>query len=64
VVIRVTDDSPGIPDGDVSILFEPFFRVDRPSSKQRGGFGLGLTISKRIVKAHRGTIAAENNESS
>jgi signal transduction histidine kinase len=61
VVIRVTDDGPGIPEDDKTSLFEPFFRVDRSRSKKTGGYGLGLSISKRIVEAHGGTIAAENN---
>jgi len=61
VVIRVTDDGPGIPERDRPSLFEPFFRVDRSRSKKTGGYGLGLSIAKRIVEAHGGTIAAENN---
>ncbi len=60
VVIRVTDDGPGIPDADIPSLFEPFFRVDRSRSKKTGGYGLGLSIAKRIVEAHGGTIAVEN----
>jgi len=64
VVIRVSDDGPGIPDGDASNLFEPFFRVDRSRSKKTGGYGLGLSICKRIVEAHGGTIAVENNHAS
>jgi len=61
VVIRVTDDGPGIPARDMQSLFEPFFRVDRSRSKKTGGYGLGLSISKRIVEAHGGTIAVEHN---
>jgi signal transduction histidine kinase len=61
VIIRVTDDGPGIPKADIPKLFEPFFRVDRSRSKKTGGYGLGLSISKRIVEAHGGTIAVENN---
>jgi signal transduction histidine kinase len=61
VVIRVTDDGPGIPESDVLNVFEPFFRVDRSRSRKSGGYGLGLSISKRIVEAHGGTIAVENN---
>jgi signal transduction histidine kinase len=60
VIIRVTDDGPGIPESDVANLFEPFFRVDRSRSKKTGGYGLGLSISKRIVEAHGGTIGVEN----
>jgi signal transduction histidine kinase len=61
VVIRVTDDGVGIPEDDKANLFEPFFRVDRSRSKKTGGYGLGLSISKRIIEAHGGTIAVENN---
>jgi len=61
VIIRVADDGPGIPERDMPSLFEPFFRVDRSRSKKTGGYGLGLSIAKRIVEAHAGTIAAENN---
>lgn len=60
LVIRVSDDGPGIPERDMPNLFEPFFRVDRSRSKKTGGYGLGLSIAKRIVEAHGGTIAAEN----
>jgi signal transduction histidine kinase len=59
VVIRVTDDGPGIPADDLANLFEPFFRVDRSRSRKTGGYGLGLSIAKRIVEAHGGTIGVE-----
>ena len=61
VTVRVTDDGPGIPETDLASLFEPFFRVDRSRSKKSGGYGLGLSICKRILEAHGGTITAENN---
>ena len=61
VVVRVTDDGPGIPEEDLTNLFEPFFRVDRSRSKKSGGYGLGLSICKRVLEAHGGTIAVENN---
>jgi signal transduction histidine kinase len=60
-VVRVTDDGPGIPETELASLFEPFFRVDRSRSKKTGGYGLGLSICKRILEAHGGGIAAENN---
>jgi len=59
VVVRVTDDGVGIPDGDVDRVFEPFFRVDPSRSKSTGGYGLGLSISKRVMEAHGGSIAVE-----
>jgi len=61
VDIRVSDDGPGIPESDSTNLFEPFFRVDRSRSKKTGGYGLGLSICKRIMEAHGGSIAVENN---
>jgi signal transduction histidine kinase len=61
IAVRVTDDGPGIPEADLPNLFEPFFRVDRSRSKKSGGYGLGLSICKRILEAHGGRIAAENN---
>jgi signal transduction histidine kinase len=61
VTLRVRDDGPGIPEGDLANLFEPFFRVDRSRTKSTAGYGLGLSICKRIVEAHGGTISAANN---
>lgn len=59
VVVRVTDDGAGIPDGDVARIFEPFFRADRSRSKTTGGYGLGLSICKRVMEAHGGSIRVE-----
>src|ERR1041384_3344633 len=61
VIIRVTDDGPGIPDENLANIFEPFYRVDRSRSRKTGGYGLGLSIAKRVVEAHGGTITATNN---
>ena len=61
VVIRISDDGPGIPAADAENIFEPFYRVDRSRSKQTGGYGLGLSISKRIMEAHGGSITVEPN---
>jgi signal transduction histidine kinase/protein-S-isoprenylcysteine O-methyltransferase Ste14 len=61
VEIRVRDDGPGIPESESANLFEPFFRVDRSRSKKTGGYGLGLSICKRIMETHGGSITVENN---
>jgi signal transduction histidine kinase len=61
VTIRITDDGPGIPSQDLASLFEPFFRADRSRSRKTGGYGLGLSICKRIMEGHGGSISAENN---
>lgn len=61
IVVRVSDDGPGIPESDLDNIFEPFFRVDRSRSKSTGGYGLGLSICKRIMEAHGGAITVERN---
>jgi signal transduction histidine kinase len=60
-VVRVTDDGHGLPESDLARLFEPFFRLDPSRSKKTGGYGLGLSMCRRIMEAHGGTIVAENN---
>jgi len=59
VVFEVSDQGIGIPVEDRARIFEPFFRSDRSRSRDAGGVGLGLTLAKRIVEAHGGTIDAE-----
>ncbi|MBI5536473.1 MAG: HAMP domain-containing histidine kinase [Deltaproteobacteria bacterium] len=61
VVVRVADDGPGIPVSDLPHLFEPFFRVDRSRSRKTGGYGLGLSLCKRIMEAHGGAIEVRND---
>jgi signal transduction histidine kinase len=61
VTLRISDDGPGIPEADIGNLFEPFFRVDRSRSKKTGGYGLGLSICKRIMEAHGGSVTVTNN---
>ena len=60
VEIKVRDDGPGIPEEDISHLFERFYRVDKSRSKKTGGMGIGLAITRAIVKMHGGEISAEN----
>lgn len=57
--VRVTDDGIGIPAEDSERIFEPFFRVDRSRSKESGGYGLGLSICKRVMEAHGGRISVD-----
>jgi signal transduction histidine kinase len=57
--VRVTDDGIGVPASELERLFEPFYRVDRSRSKETGGYGLGLSMCKRIMEAHGGSVAAE-----
>jgi len=52
----VADRGVGISSEDLPRVFTPFFRGDRSRSRETGGVGLGLTLAKRIVDAHHGTI--------
>ncbi len=62
VVLEVVDSGVGIPATDRRRVFDPFFRSDDRLSGKSSGAGLGLAISKTLVKAHQGTIEADEND--
>ncbi len=55
VVIKVTDNGPGIPKEDLEHIFDPFY-----TRKKKMGLGVGLSVCHDIVKGHGGTIVGEN----
>lgn len=57
-VISISDNGKGIPETEIKHLFDKFYRL--PQTKT-GGSGLGLSIVKGFVEAHKGTVKAENN---
>jgi two-component system sensor histidine kinase CpxA len=63
-VVRLTvrDYGPGVPESELTKIFEPFYRVATARDRQSGGTGLGLAIAERVVRIHEGTIYAENVE--
>jgi signal transduction histidine kinase len=58
----VSDTGAGIPEGDLPRLFERFYRVEKSRSRESGGSGVGLAISRALVEAMNGRIWAENGE--
>ena len=60
VIVRVTDNGEGIEKTHLPRLFERFYRVDKSGSRKEGGSGLGLSIVKHIIEAHREKIYVES----
>jgi signal transduction histidine kinase len=60
VEIRVADRGPGIPEHEQRRIFDPFFRGARAIQDQVHGTGLGLSLVKRIVEAHGGTVRVKS----
>ena len=60
VHFRVSDDGRGIPADKLETIFDRFEQVDSSDSRQKGGTGLGLTISRGIVERHGGRIWVES----
>lgn len=60
VTIAIRDYGPGVPEDALTKIFDPFFRVEEARDAMGGGSGLGLSIAKRAVQAHQGTIVAKN----
>ncbi len=60
--IVVADTGIGIPEKDLSMIYERFYRVDKSHSREIGGTGLGLAIAKGAVALHKGVLSAESTE--
>jgi len=61
ILISVKDEGVGISEKDLPHIFDRFYRSDNARQKSgEGGYGLGLSIAKKIVDLHHGTIAVES----
>ena len=59
-IIRIADEGIGIPQEELSHIFEPFYRIDKSRAKDTGGYGLGLSLCKTIMEAHEGKIEVQS----
>ena len=58
--IRVTNTGEGIPEEDLTHIFERFYRSDASRAGNDENFGLGLAIARTITESHGGTITAQS----
>jgi len=59
LLVEVVDRGPGIERKDIENVFQPFFRTDATSKVK--GYGVGLSLSQRIISIHKGKIKIESN---
>lgn len=59
-IVRVEDDGPGLPEGQLQAVFEPFHRAEPSRSRETGGTGLGLTVARQAARAHGGDVVLTN----
>jgi two-component system, OmpR family, sensor kinase len=60
--LHVRDRGPGVPEGYLQEIFQPFFRVSESRDRRSGGTGVGLAITERAVRLHGGSVMARNAE--
>ncbi|MDP2808564.1 MAG: ATP-binding protein, partial [Rhodocyclaceae bacterium] len=60
LLVAIADDGPGLPEGELERVFEPFYRIETSRNRDTGGVGLGLAIVRQIARSHGGTVSLEN----
>ncbi|MER0123777.1 HAMP domain-containing sensor histidine kinase [Streptococcus sp. ZJ93] len=60
--LRVADNGLGISNENKKKIFDRFYRVDKARTRQKGGFGLGLSLAKQIIETLHGTITVQDNQ--
>jgi len=58
--VKVRDNGAGIPESELSHIFEPFRQVDGSISRRWGGLGIGLALAKHVVELHKGRVWVES----
>ncbi|MDR1549912.1 MAG: HAMP domain-containing histidine kinase [Hungatella sp.] len=59
-IVKVKDTGIGIPENELPLIFERFYRTDKSRNRKSGGAGIGLAIVRSIVAAHNGTVTVES----
>jgi signal transduction histidine kinase len=62
IAITVSDTGIGIPQKDVTRIFERFYQVEDHMTRKHGGLGLGLAVAKLLIEMHQGDISVESLE--
>ncbi|MDN6770786.1 MAG: HAMP domain-containing histidine kinase, partial [Lactococcus sp.] len=62
LTITTADNGYGISDDDKKKIFDRFYRVDKARTRQKGGFGLGLSLAKQIIDACGGKLEVQDNQ--
>lgn len=60
ILFQMTDNGPGIAKENLTLIFDRFYRADQARGTEKGGSGLGLSIAKRIIEEHHGSIWAKS----
>jgi two-component system OmpR family sensor kinase len=58
LTLDIIDQGDGVPENELKLIFEPFYRS--PSADKFKGFGIGMAITKRVIDAHKGKVFADN----
>ena len=62
IYIRFYNEADNVVKGRLDVLFERFYRTDASRNSKTGGSGIGLSVAKAIVTAHKGKITAESED--
>jgi signal transduction histidine kinase len=62
IKLSVSNNGEPIPEDQLGHIFERFYRVDKSRAREKGGYGLGLSIAKNIIEMHNGLIKVESTK--